>query len=162
MKNHLAVLSVVLAAVCAVPWQTVAEDAVPPKPPGGDNAPATAPAPAPAPGSQQGGGGGAGGRLSPEERLKKMTEALGLSQDQQDKVKAVMEKYNPQFKELMSKGRDNLTDEDKTKFRELTKGYFEDIAAVLTPEQKEKFKEIMEKRRAAGGGGAGAPAGASK
>ena len=94
-----------------------------------------------------------------------MTEELGLTQDQQDKIKAVFEKYGSQMKELMSKGRGNLTDEDKTKFRELLKSQTEEIAAVLTPEQKEKFKEALEKRRAAGGaGGAGAatPAGAPK
>jgi len=87
--------------------------------------------------------------MTPAERLKKMAEELGLTQEQQDKVKAIFEKYGPQLRELFAKGRDNLTDDDKTKVRELLKNQTEDIAAVLTPEQKEKFKEAMEKRRAA-------------
>jgi Spy/CpxP family protein refolding chaperone len=158
MKKHLAVLSFAVASLCAGPSLLRADDAVPPKPPGGDKAPADATTPStPSAGPARAGGGGAG-RMSPEERLKKMTEELGLTQDQQDKIKAIMEKDAPQFKELMAKGRENLTEEDKTKFRELIKSQMEEIAAVLTPEQKEKFKAAMEKRRAAAGGGAGAGA----
>lgn len=86
-----------------------------------------------------------------------MTEELGLTQDQQDKIKAIMEKNAQPLKDLMAKGRENLTDEDKTKFREILTSQAEEIAGVLTPEQKEKFKAAMEKRRAArGGDGAGA------
>ncbi|MEP6669999.1 MAG: Spy/CpxP family protein refolding chaperone [Chthoniobacter sp.] len=158
MKKHLAVLSFVVAGLCAAPSLLRADDAVPPKPPGGDKAPADsgkAPSAAPKAPGRAGGGGGAG-RMSPEERLKKMTEELNLTQEQQDKVKAIMEKSAPQFKELMAKGRESMTEEDKTKVRELIKTQMEDIAAVLTPEQKEKFKAAMEKRRAAGGGAPGA------
>jgi Spy/CpxP family protein refolding chaperone len=150
MKKQFTLLSLTLAAACAVPLSILAEDAVPPKAPGGDSAPAATPAP----GGRQGGG----ARLSPEERLKKMTEELGLTQDQQDKIKAIMEKNAPQIKDLMAKGRQNLTDEDKTKFRDLLKAQTEDIAAVLTPEQKEKFKASMERRRGAGGPGGAAAA----
>ena len=71
-----------------------------------------------------------------------MTGKLGLTPDQQEKVKAIQEKNAPQFKELMAKGRENLTEEDKTKFRELMKSQMEEIGAVLTPEQREKMKEM--------------------
>ena len=95
--------------------------------------------------------GGPGGRPSPEERLKKMTETLGLSQEQQDKIKAIQEKNAPAMKELMAKGRENLTEEDKTKMKELFKTQMEATAEVLTPEQKEKWKAEMEKRGGPGG-----------
>ena len=95
---------------------------------------------------------GAGGaRFSPEERLKHMTETLGLTQEQQEKVKAIQAKNAPAMKELFAKGRENLSDEDKTKMRELMKTQMEEIAAILTPEQKEKQKAEMEKRRGEGG-----------
>ena len=150
--KKLAVLTLAMAGLCAAPSLLRADDAVPPKPPGGDKAPADA---SKTPDAAPGRAGGAG-RLSPEERLKRMTEELGLTQDQQDKIKAIMEKNAQQFKDIMAKGRENLTDEDKTKFRELIKGQMEEIAQVLTPEQKEKFKAAMEKRRAQNGGaGAG-------
>jgi Spy/CpxP family protein refolding chaperone len=150
MKKHFLVLSLTAATL---PFSLLADDAVPPKPPGGSNAPAAAPSATPAPPTERG-----GGRFSPEERLKRMTEALNLTQEQQDKIKAIMEKSAPQFRELISKGRDNLTDDDRNKIRELIKTQTEEIAAVLTPEQKEKFKEMMERRRNGGGPGGGAPA----
>ena len=80
--------------------------------------------------------------MNPEERLKMMTEKLGLTQDQQDKIKAIQEKNGPQLKEFMAKGRENLSEADKEKAREIMKGQFEEIGAVLTPEQKEKMKEL--------------------
>ena len=88
--------------------------------------------------------------MSPEDRLKRMTETLGLTQDQQDKIKAIIEKNAPAMKELRDKGYQNLTEEDKTKMRDLMKKQTEEIDAVLTPEQKEKQKAEMEKRRASG------------
>jgi Spy/CpxP family protein refolding chaperone len=134
MKKHLALLSLAVAGLCVLPLRTVADDATPPKPPGGAAAPAA--------------GGRQSGRLDPAERLKRMTDELGLTQDQQDKIKAIYEKYGPQLKDLMAKGRENLTDDDKTKFREILKNQTDDITAVLTDEQKAKFKAAMEKRRA--------------
>lgn len=151
MKKQLAILSLAVAGLVAVPSLLRAEDAVPPKPPGGDKAPADAGKPAGEAGARKGGG---AGRFNPEERLKRMTEELNLTQDQQDKIKAIMAKGADQMKDLMAKGRENLTEEDKTKFREFLKSQSEEIAAVLTPEQKEKYKAAMEKRRAERGGGA--------
>ncbi len=146
--KKLTILSLALAAACALPTLTIAEDAVPPKPPGGTDAPKPAGDAAAAKPERKRGGPDGPGRGDPAERLKMMTEKLGLTQDQQDKVKAIMEKNGPQFKELMAKGRDNLSEADKTKFRELMKSQMEEIGAILTPEQKEKMKE---QRGAAGG-----------
>ena len=96
------------------------------------------------------GAGAPGARFSPEERIKRMTETLGLSAEQQEKVKAVFAKGADQMKALREKGRDNLTEEDKTKMKELFKSQMEEISAILTPEQKEKQKAEMEKRRGPG------------
>ncbi len=95
--------------------------------------------------------GGERGRMNPEERLKRMTEMLSLTQEQQDKIKAIYEKNGPAMKELMAKGRENLSEEDKTKMRELMKTQMEEVSGVLTAEQKEKFKAEMEKRGGPGG-----------
>jgi Spy/CpxP family protein refolding chaperone len=100
--------------------------------------PAVVRAEEPKPGGPGGEKRGPGGRGNPEERLKMMTEKLGLSKDQQDKIKAIQEKNAPKMKELMAKGRENLTEEDKQVF----KAQMEEIGAVLTPEQKEKMKEM--------------------
>ena len=152
--KKLAVLTLSIVTLCVAPSLLRADDAVPPKPPGGDKAPADASKPS---GAAPGRAGGAG-RFSPEERLKRMTEELGLDQDQQDKIKAIMEKSAQPLKDLVAKGRENWTEEDKTKIQELLKSQTEEIAAVLTPEQKEKYKAAIEKRRAARGGNGGGAA----
>ncbi len=126
MKKLLPLLILTLTGLLAIPTATRAEDAKP----GGKK------------GGPGGAGAGGGERMNPEARLKMMTEKLGLTEEQQGKVKAIQEKNAPAMKELMAKGRDNLTEEDKTKMREAMKAQMEEIAAVLTPEQKEKMKEM--------------------
>ncbi len=97
-------------------------------------------------------GGPGGGRFgSAEDRLKMMTERLGLTQEQQDKVKTIMGKNADAFKALREKGRENLTEEDKTKMREMMKAQMEEINAVLTEEQKTKMKEGFQRRGGPGG-----------
>ncbi len=140
MKKLLPILILTATGLLALP-AAQAEDPKPGKPGGEKRGP---------------GGPGGAGRGNPEERLKMMTEKLSLTQEQQGKVKAIMEKSAPQMKELMAKGRDNLSEEDKTKMREMMKTQFEEIGAVLTPEQKEKWKE------ARGPGGPGGPGGERK
>jgi Spy/CpxP family protein refolding chaperone len=133
MKNFTLTLGVAAAALLTLPSLSLADDK-----PAGER------------GKRPGGPGGPGARVSPEERLKHMTETLGLSQEQQDKVKAIQEKNGPAMKEIFAKGRENLTEEDKTKMRELMKTQMEEIGAVLTPEQKEKWQAEMAKRRQGG------------
>ena len=91
-----------------------------------------------------------------------MTETLGLSAEQQEKLKAVFAKGADQMKALREKGRDNLTEEDKTKMKELFKSQMEEISAILTPEQKEKQKAEMEKRKGPGGPRGGGKPGEGK
>ena len=94
-----------------------------------------------------------GARQNPEERLKRMTETLGLTQDQQDKIKAIFEKDKAKFEEA----RKAPEDQRGEKVRELMKTQREEIGAVLTQEQKDKMKAEGEKRRAERGAGGGAP-----
>jgi Spy/CpxP family protein refolding chaperone len=156
-------LTLALAGLCALPAVTLAEDAVPPKPPGGTEAPKPGgdkPA-AGRPERKPGAPGAPGERRGGGDRLKEMTEKLSLTQEQQDKVKVIMEKYGPQLREIFAKGRENVTDADRTKMQEITKNQRDEIAAVLTPEQKEKMKELFPEggRRP---GGPGAPGGDRK
>jgi len=92
---------------------------------------------------------GGGQRMSPEERLKRMTEQLSLTQDQQDKIKAIFESG----REEMAKLKDTPEDQRREKFREFMRGQNEKVLAVLTPEQQEKYKAaIAERMKQAGGG----------
>lgn len=85
---------------------------------------------------------------APGERLKVMTEKLGLTEEQQGKIKAILEATAPKAKELRADTA--LSKEDKrAKMMELRKGEIAEIRAVLTPEQQEKMKEMRAARRGA-------------
>lgn len=105
------------------------------------------------------GPGGPGGRFnaSPEERVKRMTEQLGLTPEQAEKIKAIYEKSAEANKALREKGFQNLSEEERTKMRESMKQTQDDVAAVLTPEQKKKMEELRPQR--GGPGGPGGPGG---
>jgi Spy/CpxP family protein refolding chaperone len=101
---------------------------------------------------------GGGGRFSPEEAVKRMTEQLSLTPEQVEKVKAIYAKNGEAMKALRDKGRDNLTEEDRTKMREMFRAQQEEVVALLTPEQKKKYEEARAQR----GGGEGRRPGGDK
>jgi Spy/CpxP family protein refolding chaperone len=94
-------------------------------------------------------------QFSPEERLKRLTEALTLNQEQQDKIKKIFEDGRASFEGL----RDLPQEERRTKMREAMTAQNEKIAEVLTAEQKEKYKELMARRGEGGPRRGGAPEG---
>jgi Spy/CpxP family protein refolding chaperone len=151
MKTKLTLLSLAVAGLCAVPASLFSADPVPPTPPGGTAAPPAADKPAAKPDGERRGPGGPGGRMDPAERLKKMTETLGLTQEQQDKIKAIFESGREEFGKL----RDVPEDQRREKMREAFKAQNDKILAVLTPEQQEKYKAAMAERLKQGGGPGG-------
>ena len=131
MKHFTLTLSVAAAALLTLPTLSLAADEKKPE------------------GKRPGGAGGPGGRMNPEERLKKMTEQLTLTQDQQDKIKAIFEGG----REEMAKLKDTPEDQRRAKFGEFMKAQSEKVLAVLTPEQQEKYKAAMAERAKQGGPG---------
>jgi Spy/CpxP family protein refolding chaperone len=91
---------------------------------------------------------GGGQHANIEERIKQMTERLGVTQEQQDKFKAIFAKGAEQMKALREKGRENLTEEDRAKMRDFFKAQMEEAAAILTPEQKENVIGFIKKKTA--------------
>lgn len=93
-----------------------------------------------------------GPQMTPEERVKIMTEKLGLSEEQQTKIKAIYAKNDELFKAFRGKDRPNLNEEERRKRGEAMKAQGEEINAVLTEEQKAKLKEMRGKGRGQGRG----------
>ena len=90
------------------------------------------------------------GRMTPESRLKMLTEKLDLTDDQQAKLKPILEDESTQMKTLHEDT--SLAPEDKkAKMKELHESSTEKINAVLTPDQQSKWKqmkqEMMEKHK---------------
>jgi Spy/CpxP family protein refolding chaperone len=88
-----------------------------------------------------------------------MFEGLNLTKDQQDKIKVIQDKQREEMQAI----RDNnqlSQDQKREQSQTLRKKYNEQIEALLTAEQKEKYKakqkemeEQMQRRRNGGGPG---------
>ena len=96
------------------------------------------------------GGNQAGGQrrmmMSPEERLKRMTDQLTLTQEQQDKIKPILEDQQKQMDEMRAAG----GPPDRDKMMKVRSEGNEKIKAVLNDDQKKKFEEMNQ--RGPGGG----------
>jgi Spy/CpxP family protein refolding chaperone len=95
-------------------------------------------------------GGPAMAAMTPEGRLKMLTEKLNLTEDQQAKLKPILEDQSKQMKAVHDDT--SLAPADKqAKMKELHESSTEKINAVLTPEQQTKWKqmrqEMMEKHK---------------
>jgi len=102
-----------------------------------------------APAAQEHGAMG-GPAMTPESRLKMLTEKLNLTEDQQAKLKPILENESQQTKALHDDT--SLAPADKrAKMKELHESSTEKINAVLTPDQQTKWKqmkqEMMEKHK---------------
>lgn len=151
MKQQL--LTLAAAALLSIPTLSLAQDKPAGDKPAGDR-----------PAGERGGPRERGGRMgNPEERVKWMTEKLSLTPEQQEKIKAIYAKNDEKFKAAREKGFQNLTEEDKKALGEARKAQMEEVAAVLTPEQKEKMKELAPQGGRRGEGrGEGRPGGEGK
>jgi protein CpxP len=112
------------------------------------------------PGRRAGGPGGPGGRMSPKERLDKMTEELSLTDDQKSKVEVILKDQADKMKAL----RDDTSlsrEERGPKMKVIMDDTAKQIRVILTPEQQTKFDAMQDKmkkaREARQNGGDSAP-----
>jgi Spy/CpxP family protein refolding chaperone len=108
----------------------------------------TQPTPPPA------GGGQRGERRERRQEMmgKEMAEKLGLSQDQQDKVKVIREKTQTDITAV----RDDVSlteDQKREKIRDLRMNSMKDFRAVLTPDQQAKMEQMRKERQERDPGG---------
>jgi Spy/CpxP family protein refolding chaperone len=90
------------------------------------------------------------GATSPDTRLQMLSEKLNLTEDQKAKLKPIFEEQAKQMKAVRDDA--SLTPEQKAaKKKAIHEATHDQINAMLTPEQQEKFKEMkregMEKHK---------------
>ncbi len=81
-----------------------------------------------------------------ESRIERLTEALDLNDEQQKRIEEILAKFKNLPRQERKRSRGNWEDRRKmlrNQFQEM----HEEIEAVLTPEQKEKFGELRRQRR---------------
>jgi Spy/CpxP family protein refolding chaperone len=89
------------------------------------------------------GGGSMMGPMTPENRLKMLTEKLNLTEDQQAKLKPVLEEQSKQMKAIHDDT--SLAPADKqAKMKELHESSVEKMNAILTPDQQAKWKQMRQ------------------
>ena len=105
--------------------------------------------PPPPPAHEGKGPGGPGGRMNPEERIKMLTEALGLSEAQLAKLTPLI-KAEMQDMRALRDAKDLTPEQRKEKGKAIREASKLKIRAELTPEQVTKL-EAWEKNHPAGG-----------
>lgn len=104
--------------------------------------------------------GGGGMRMTPDERVAAIDKAVGLTDEQKPKVKAIIEADMKKMMDLRNSGDDMQT--LRPKMMEIRNQENTDIKALLTDDQKTKYDAYlasMPRRGGTGGPGGGAPAG---
>ena len=101
----------------------------------------------------QGGGGRQRGQMpTPEQRLQRMTQALNLTDDQQAKIKPILENESTQMQSLRSDT--SLSQDDRmAKMKQIRENTASQINPILTPDQQKQYAE-MTSRMGRGRGGA--------
>ena len=113
-------------AVAALPAARAADEAPPAPPPAAPNADQPAARPE------------RRGRMDPAEMLERLKTAVNLTDDQTAKVKAIFQDQRAKMEAL--RGDESLSREDRrAKMMELMKAGHDQIRALLTPDQQQKF-----------------------
>jgi Spy/CpxP family protein refolding chaperone len=91
----------------------------------------------------QGGGGWQRGQMpTPEQRLQRMTQALNLTDDQQAKIKPILENESTEMQGLRSDT--SLSQEDRmAKMKQIRENTKSQINPILTPDQQKQYAEMM-------------------
>lgn len=85
---------------------------------------------------------GPGMKMSPEQRLQHMTKALNLSDDQQQKIKPILESQSQQMQTLRQDT--TMSQQDKwTKMKEIRQATNEQIKPILTADQQQKWEQMQ-------------------
>ncbi len=91
--------------------------------------------------------------MSPDQRLQHMTRQYNLTEDQQQKIKPLLEQEQQQMQTMRQDT--SMSQQDRmAKMRELRQSTNEQIKGVLTPDQQKKW-DAMQSRHMEGGMGHG-------
>ncbi|MGA2904350.1 MAG: hypothetical protein ABSD98_11000 [Candidatus Korobacteraceae bacterium] len=99
-------------------------------------------------------GGGHHMQMSPDQRLQRLTQQLSLTDDQQQKIKPILEQEQQQMQALHQDT--SMSQPDRmSKMQQIRQGTNDQIKSVLTPEQQQKFSQTQNRHMAPQAGGMG-------
>ena len=94
----------------------------------------------------QGGPGGGHHMMSADQQLEHMTQMLNLTADQQQKIKPILENQQTQMQALHQDTSMSQADR-RSKMMQIHQNTQQQIGAVLTPEQQQKWQQMQEQHR---------------
>ena len=84
-------------------------------------------------------------QMSPDQRLQRMTQQLNLTDDQQQKIKPVLEQEQQQMQALHQDT--SMSQQDRmSKMQQIRQDTNDQIKSVLNPDQQKKFEEMQNRR----------------
>ncbi|MGH9522178.1 MAG: hypothetical protein ACRD3E_06570 [Terriglobales bacterium] len=98
--------------------------------------------------------GGPRGPMGPQAELGRLTKELNLTQDQQEKIKPILEDQQKQMEALRSDSSVQGPDR-RSKMMDIRKDHMDQIRNVLTSDQQTKFDEMQKRMMERGGRGGG-------
>lgn len=87
------------------------------------------------------------GRMSPEERMKQLTEALKLTDEQKTKLEPILKEEGEKLRAIFADTAGSREEKGK-KMQEARKDIATKVKAVLTPEQGEKYDKFVAEQAA--------------
>ena len=87
------------------------------------------------------------GRMSPEERLKQLSEALKLTDEQKTKLEPILKEEGEKLRAILADTNGSREEKGK-KMQEARKEIAPKVKAVLTPEQAEKYDKFVAEQAA--------------
>ena len=94
--------------------------------------------------------GGPRGPMSPDAQLARLTKELNLTQEQQDKIKPILEDQQKQMEALRNDSSVQGPDR-RSKMMDIRKDHTDQIRNVLTSDQQTKFDEMQKRMMERGG-----------
>jgi hypothetical protein len=92
---------------------------------------------------------GRGMHMDPDRQLQRLTRALNLTSDQQEKIKPLLVERQQKMQALQSQSQDQSAapEDRRTQARTIMEGTNNSIKAVLNDDQKQKFDAMQERMR---------------
>jgi len=85
------------------------------------------------------------GAMTPENRLKMLTEKLNLSDDQQAKIKPLLEDETSEMQSIHNDS--SLAPADRqAKMKQVHQSFTDKVNAVMTPDQQTKWKQMKQEK----------------
>ena len=81
---------------------------------------------------------------NPDQHLQMLTKQLNLTQEQQDKIRPILQDQHTKMQQMMQNNQNASQDDRRSQMKELHENTVSQIKAVLNPDQQKKFDQMQQ------------------